>query len=190
MMMIRSVVVSMGTSWARPTHSHVGIPALTESTCKLDYRSRNSRDVQDCSHCTITCAQCHDAKGGQSYADSTPASGSCSWSPPDTPKSEDFLFIGISGRPPRHALTARERSTERRNCCDATGGGAVDGIVRNKRTVEAFNCTNGQPREIFMADNSGGIGVMGVLVGALIVIVVGGGFFMRLARLAQSQRRH
>ena len=26
-----------------------------------------------------------------------------------------------------------------------------------------------------MADNSGGIGVMGVLVGALIVIVVGGG---------------
>jgi hypothetical protein len=29
--------------------------------------------------------------------------------------------------------------------------------------------------EIFMADNSGGIGVMGVLVGALIVIVVGGG---------------
>jgi hypothetical protein len=51
----------------------------------------------------------------------------------------------------------------------------VDGIVRNKRTVEAFNCTNGQPREIFMADNSGGIGVMGVIVGALLVIVVGGG---------------
>ena len=51
----------------------------------------------------------------------------------------------------------------------------MDGIVRNKRTVEAFNCTNGRPREIFMADNSGGIGVMGVLVGALIVIVVGGG---------------
>lgn len=52
----------------------------------------------------------------------------------------------------------------------------MDGIVRNKRTVEAFSCTNGQPREIFMADNSGGgIGVMGVLVGALIVIVVGGG---------------
>lgn len=51
----------------------------------------------------------------------------------------------------------------------------MDGIVRNKRTVEAFNCTNGQSRETFMADNSGGIGVMGVLVGALIVIVVGGG---------------
>jgi hypothetical protein len=29
--------------------------------------------------------------------------------------------------------------------------------------------------EMHMADNSGGIGVMGVLVGALIVIVVGGG---------------
>jgi hypothetical protein len=29
--------------------------------------------------------------------------------------------------------------------------------------------------ELFMADNSGGIGVMGVIIGALIVIVVGGG---------------
>jgi hypothetical protein len=40
-----------------------------------------------------------------------------------------------------------------------------------------------------MADNSSGIGIMGVLVGTLIVIVVGGGFFLRLARLAQNHRQ-
>jgi len=34
---------------------------------------------------------------------------------------------------------------------------------------------NGERWEKNMADNSGGIGVMGVLIGALIVIVVGGG---------------
>jgi hypothetical protein len=43
--------------------------------------------------------------------------------------------------------------------------------VQAKRLI----APHGQPWEIFMADNSGGIGVMGVIVGALIVIAVGGG---------------
>jgi hypothetical protein len=42
--------------------------------------------------------------------------------------------------------------------------------VQAKRLI----APNGQAWEMFMADNSGGIGVMGVVVGALIVAVVGG----------------
>ena len=37
-----------------------------------------------------------------------------------------------------------------------------------------------------MADNSGGIGVMGVLVGALIVIVVGGGILYATGTIGQK----
>jgi hypothetical protein len=40
-----------------------------------------------------------------------------------------------------------------------------------------------------MADNSGGMGVMGVLIGALIVIVVAEDFFSQLARLGQNHRQ-
>jgi len=32
-----------------------------------------------------------------------------------------------------------------------------------------------RPKEEILADNSGGVGVMGVLVGALLVLVIGGG---------------
>jgi hypothetical protein len=34
------------------------------------------------------------------------------------------------------------------------------------------------PKEGPLADNSGGVGVLGVLVGALLVIVIAGGLFM------------
>ena len=48
---------------------------------------------------------------------------------------------------------------------------------------------NGQPREIFMADNSAGIGVMGVLVGALIVIVVGAGILFATGTIGGENQR-
>lgn len=37
-----------------------------------------------------------------------------------------------------------------------------------------------------MADNSGGVGVMGVLVGALIVIVVGGGLLFASGKIGNN----
>jgi hypothetical protein len=37
------------------------------------------------------------------------------------------------------------------------------------------SCSQQKPRRAVVAENSAGVGVMGVLVGALIVIVVGGG---------------
>jgi hypothetical protein len=45
---------------------------------------------------------------------------------------------------------------------------------------------SGQRWEIFMSDNSGGIGVMGVLIGALIVIVVGGGLLFATGMVGNS----
>lgn len=40
-----------------------------------------------------------------------------------------------------------------------------------------------------MADNSDGIGVMGVLIGALIVIVVGGGLLFATGTIGHTHRQ-
>jgi hypothetical protein len=45
----------------------------------------------------------------------------------------------------------------------------------NSSFAKIRHSSNEQLWEMYMADNSGGIGVMGVLVGALIVTVVGAG---------------
>jgi hypothetical protein len=44
-----------------------------------------------------------------------------------------------------------------------------------------------QPREATMAEGGGGIGVLGVLVGALIVILVGGGILFATGNLGGSK---
>jgi hypothetical protein len=53
-------------------------------------------------------------------------------------------------------------------------------------TDNSFNCTKQILGEIIMAENSGGIGVMGVLVGALIVGVVGTGLLFATGTIGSN----
>lgn len=55
----------------------------------------------------------------------------------------------------------------------------------NRKIHKGTNCQQfsslagmGQRRDIVMADNSGGIGIAGVLIGAILIIVVGGALLM------------
>jgi hypothetical protein len=71
---------------------------------------------------------------------------------------------------------------QRRNGPLTSGTLPLGTNVRPKRLISP----NKQPWEVYMADNSGGVGVMGVLVGALIVIVVGAGLLFATGTLGSK----
>jgi hypothetical protein len=62
----------------------------------------------------------------------------------------------------------------------------LSGGAGTKRSYWRFTSLNYQGGDLMANDNGGGVGVLGVLVGALIVIVVGGGLLFATGNIGQK----